>query len=255
MPWIKDGNGVGEDKYVVSKYYGKDDLPTWDQIYNEFWIPETFGYDPDDPEQNLEGVPESSQPTELIKRMDLYWKLPHRKVLLMWICNQFNKMLFEDENRTRMLDFMKLPGVSLFDDIRFWIVEIKEDDRQIYDLSVIETDGIMLGSDSPPPTLTLNRPNGTVDPFAPKCPRVNINVFSRKFDLVIVLRGLEQDIPFFILNSSNPRYRPIISELLAEVRDYFEGDQVGWKNFDGSALPSQAPLKRGCDDSGVDPAL
>ena len=35
MPWIKDSNN--EDKYIASKY-AKEELPTWNEVYNEWYI-------------------------------------------------------------------------------------------------------------------------------------------------------------------------------------------------------------------------
>ena len=60
--------------------YDIDCLPTWNEIYNEFYLNKIFTY-------------ESSKHKEL----DTYWQRPRRKILLAFICNQLNKMIFEDK--------------------------------------------------------------------------------------------------------------------------------------------------------------
>ena len=256
MPWIKNADGT--DKYIVS-LYAKEELPTWDEIYNQFWKHEVFEYDPYNNDHMIEGIPESSDPGELIKRMDLYWKLPHRQVLLGWICNQLNKMLFEDGQRDRMIEVATNVLEIACNDIRFWLLEVNPNNA-FYDLSMmdIESGIIKVGTDTPPPVITCELPStGQRSMFASKHPSVNIKTFTYRFKLGIVLRESNTDRPrpYVILTSDNPNHRYIISELLTDVRNYFEGDRVGWKDIDGNVMPTQAPLKRGCDDSGSDPAL
>ena len=41
MPWKIDNNG--EQVYIASKY-AKEELPTWAEIYEDFWLNENFAY-------------------------------------------------------------------------------------------------------------------------------------------------------------------------------------------------------------------
>ena len=78
MPWNKDING--DPKYDLS-VYAKEELPTWSEVYNEFYKQKMFSYSITDPSQQT---------------IDPYWKIPHMKYIIMTVCNQFNKMIFED---------------------------------------------------------------------------------------------------------------------------------------------------------------
>lgn len=77
MPWIDDGSG--ELKYKTSKLV-KEELPTWDEVYNVFYKSHLNTYIPDRDKNKL----------------DIYWKIPRQQFILSIIANQFNKMLFED---------------------------------------------------------------------------------------------------------------------------------------------------------------
>lgn len=77
MPWITDENG--EIKYTLS-IYTKEELPTWSEMYNDFWLKEIFSFN------------EKSDQTP-----DRYWKIPHNKYILAIACNQLNKMVYEDK--------------------------------------------------------------------------------------------------------------------------------------------------------------
>lgn len=111
MPWITNKNG--DKEYIVSKY-AKEELPTWAEMHDDFWLQEIFAYNNSENDKN-----------------DLYWKIPHRKFILSICCNQLNKMIYEDE-----FDYSELQKHFLdkIERIQFSLInhEIKNDFPEIY---------------------------------------------------------------------------------------------------------------------------
>jgi len=71
--------------------YSKNELPTWNEVYNEFY---------------QEG-PITSSPSSEKDPIDVYYKIPRSHVLMGMICNQFNKMIEEDGYREQVLDILR----------------------------------------------------------------------------------------------------------------------------------------------------
>lgn len=88
MPWKIDDNG--DNKYIPS-IYCKEELPTWSEVYEEFWTGRIFSYSPDISEHQT---------------LDSYWQIPRRKVILATVCNQFNKMIIEDGYKEEITKFI-----------------------------------------------------------------------------------------------------------------------------------------------------
>ncbi|MCM1220104.1 MAG: hypothetical protein NC548_37000, partial [Lachnospiraceae bacterium] len=63
MPWVLDENG--NKKYTPS-IYAKEELPTWNEFYNEFYKSGNYTYD---------GGKD-------VFEIDPYWKIPRKKYLL-----------------------------------------------------------------------------------------------------------------------------------------------------------------------------
>ena len=77
MPWIEEnGNAI----YKASPFT-KDALPTWNEIYHEFYKKKITKYLRD-------------KDTEL----DKYYQVPRNKILVAFMCNQLNKMIFESDS-------------------------------------------------------------------------------------------------------------------------------------------------------------
>lgn len=77
MPWVEEnGNAI----YKASPFI-KEALPTWDEIYNEFYKKKIIKYliGEDDAELNP------------------YYQLPKNKVLIAFMCNQLNKLIYESD--------------------------------------------------------------------------------------------------------------------------------------------------------------
>jgi hypothetical protein len=268
MPYIDGPND--EKKYVPSKY-AKEELPTWNEIYNEFYKKEAWSYDP----ANV------SHQTE-----DLYWKVPHLKILLGWICNQFNKMIFEDGAKQTILDFINKEYPDEFSttasDIRFMLLNGSMSDPNIDRLELILNES-NIGKDVPPPIYTCEIPfTGKRSLFASNHPSININELDQTVRIImiikdsynpnhfitslrplgednfecqgVVLTGTKLDYESFNLNSEI--FLGIISELLKDIIAYFEGDFVGWKDANGNPINGDTEVKPGCGyQSGVDAAI
>ena len=94
MPWKIDLNG---EKHYKPSIYNKDELPTWDEIYNSFISNRIYHY-------NMESDTD----------LDPYWRIPQKVILLGFICNQLNKMIFEDGRDTGpLLQELGYPGKQI----------------------------------------------------------------------------------------------------------------------------------------------
>lgn len=111
MPWIKNEDGT--TIYKVS-LYTKEELPTWNEVYNE-WYQNVY-------DENI---------------LDTYWKIPKQAYLNAIICNQFNKMVFEDGYQDGLINFINThklflqmfdvyPVVSKVIDVRFVAEDIHD---------------------------------------------------------------------------------------------------------------------------------
>lgn len=249
MPWIIDKNG---DKRYKASIYAKEELPTWNEIYD--WFKNNIGYNPKD---------------ETHQDLDPYWGIPYRKYLQAIICNQFNKMLFEDGMEKELVIFIKDKYYSDKNDfIRPKRVEfiIDEFDVDLYNkLTSVNPD------DRGIPTIyTIPLPTGEKNPFIlTDHPRVDINIFNEFLiptPLIFLegemitkdkkLHGLCNIVP----NSKNPNtdqskmYKDIISFILKEVSLYFS-EPIGWKDKNGNPIEVDITPDHQCVGDGFDPAL
>lgn len=189
MPWIKDSNN--EYKYIASKYT-KEELPTWNEVYNEWYIK----YKDD----------LYTFKTERDTEMDTYWNIPKKKYLLAVICNQFNKMISEDN---------------------FHIEEIEDIYNIHFSLYSYNTD---LFRDGSTPIYSFKNPRGNENPFITSSPR---NYISKDGDCVMVLQytsysSTSYEIDCDIMNN-------IVNQLMKPLIDYFENG-IGWKDEDGNII-------------------
>lgn len=242
MPWIdKDGSR----EYKVSAY-AKEELPTWSEVYDEFYKRKSFIYFPDKEEDQV---------------LDPYWKIPRLKVLLATVCNQFNKMIFEDDVKNEMLkslyadnDYCRNPV-----DIRF-ICEIDDAVNCKINWSQIlikKNVGMFL----PPPIYTIPLPTGKRNPFiTSKRERININDISTPMSVYPIISYKPEDgstvfyAPVYIDDMQRDGYMRVLESMMKTFKDYFEGSGIGWKDKDGNLIESD-PMKRSCDGVGYDPAL
>lgn len=168
MPWIKDMHNI--DRYIPS-LYTKNELPTWDEVYNEFYKKELFFYDPKNPKDKYD--------------LDPYWKIPRKLYLFATICNQFNKMLFENNYKDTVINFVNMEFLkelnnndSPFHGYNFNLLDIRckcgpptppiiSKDNLHKDVMLLSTynDCFNIDMDKPPMIYTLPHPKNIPDIF------------------------------------------------------------------------------------------
>jgi len=222
MPW----NGNGYDKKFTVSLYCKDELPTWAELYNDFWMKKTFNYD----SKNIEH-----------QTLDQYWKIPYRKILLAQICNQLNKMIFEDD--VDVISFLNTTFKLGCTDFRYLLMKKDSD--------ITGIDKTLMFAGLPPQVYTCKIPStGNHSIFITnKHPRIDIDDLDDQFQLVGIvdndLRSIKPD--------NKDIFMSTIEFIILEAIKYFE-DGIGWKDGEGNIIPSD-PLTNRCAGVGIDPAL
>ena len=230
MPWIANHNG---DPVYKASIYAKEELPTWYEIYAEFWKQTIFNYSVEDD-----------------REMDAYWKMPHAKYILLIVCNQFNKMLFEDNLIQDVIDELKdhpsLSGLVL-NDIRVTCEHFPKDSSEMEKFAKRLNVGMMV----PPPIYRLPLPTGQENPFETNYDRIDAP--DGDFFIYPILNGTVEDKPVIYELSENSGERSDVIELMMRwIRRYFEGG-IGWKDENGDLI-SDGKSGHGCP-SGYDPAM
>ena len=220
MPWTIDENG--DKKYVVSMYV-KEDLPTWFELYNEFYKKRIHNY-------------ERTENTE----MDKYWKIPRRMYILITTCNKLNKIIQEDEPLYNQMKELICPGKGNID-IKL-IFRLISSNPDIMENALDFNKGIY----------TLKHPERKENPFIlnPE-DRLYIPDDVDNLQLSIVAARNPTDIEF--INVKDVVLDNITNLLLKDVIEYFEGDRPGWKDKDDNVISSNKPNH--CNGNGFDPAL
>lgn len=261
MPWDKDENGYPVYKVSI---YTKEELPTWNEMYNEFYKEKAIFYDPKDPNHQI---------------ADLYWKIPHRKYLVSIICNQFNKMIFEDGFKDRLFEIVGNQIHAKICDIRFIcdgksvLTKPETTNPDLYYDEYIEklVSVYNVNNDEvAPPIYTIPMPNGQSNPFIVfNNKRVNINDIHEKLELYPVISLIpdvelttldktDYKISYIVLNTGyddrSSLYWKIIDFMMKPIIEYFEGEGVGWKDSNGKIIEGD-PSSTHCNGSGYDPAL
>lgn len=241
MPWVKDENG--ERKYKVS-IYAKEELPTWDEIYNEFWKKKIFHYKKDIAEH---------------QELDLYWKVPRRRYLLGIMCNQFNKTLFEDKMRQKILKVLNngvinIPNGKIID-IRFLCefedftnvidIDVQKQNIVANDLFLYYMEMNNVGKIYPPPIYTFTLPSKEKNPFIINkegVRRVDLTSDSRELMLFPLLlvdvngnQNLFTPVPPILdtegVSEHTKSFNAILDIMMQPYKEYFE-DGIGWKDED-----------------------
>ena len=162
MPW-KENPETKEKDYELS-LYAKEELPTWSEVFNDWFNGKHYIYDPNYPSH---------------QELDKYWKIPRKKYLLAIVCNQFNKTLFEDGKKEKLLDFInnetKVGYGWTAVDVRFVIEGLYPDNLFPEKYTVDEYNKITSdrlneifvndGSTTPPPIYTIPLPTGKDNVF------------------------------------------------------------------------------------------
>jgi hypothetical protein len=246
MPWTINENG--ERDYKVSSYC-KEELPTWGELYNRFYVnlDDLVRYDPDNKNQQT---------------LDIYWKIPARKMLLALVCNQINKMIFEDGMRDDVLEWINQNIRKSATDIRFSLPIITYDNTiSSFQEKWEEFSNLYkIGTTMIPPIYYIPSPSGKPNPFQiSSVKRININSLDTVLHLTPIIQYRLSDRIFdtFILNyysdEHNVLYKKLLKFIFNDVIHYFE-DPIGWKDASGSPIGSYEPI-RNCNGVGMDPAL
>lgn len=246
MPWTT--NEHGERVYKVSAFT-KEDLPTWAELYDEWYGNRVTNFSRADPDQ----------------KVNQYWGIPQNQFLLVTACNQLNKMIFEDGKREDLLKFISDTIMADAFDVRFTceplpVFDEMEGNDAFESSWATFTNNLNCVLNTLPPIYTIPHPKGLPNPFIDeKWSRINCTDRD-----VMVLRPV---VMFKRTESAHYLYAPsgdeavqaddfwnIIGFLMKDVIDYFEGEGVGWKDQNGHLIDSGAVENR-CKGVGFDPAL
>lgn len=223
MPWIKDVNG--DDKYIPS-IYAKEELPTWIEMYEEFWMKKIFKYDKENPND---------------AELDIYWNIPRKKFIMATACNQLNKMLMENpEFHDKVIDHIHSTNKDSC---------LKSGIENIY-FVMLKSDNMNDDFDDLPVIFTFPHPKGIKNPFIlSDTPRIDISDDS-SYTMSLVIRGL-----FNLRMFNNSKvFLSTLEFMMKDIIDYFEGEGIGWKDENGHLLENKKD-EIGCNGSGFDPAL
>lgn len=225
MPWIMMPDG--EKRYIVSKY-AKEELPTWSEIYHDYYQNKSDYFDP-------------LKDTDL----DPYWQLPRKKVLLATIANQFNKMLYEDHYKEKVIEDLNRRFAAEdgeITDIKFLI--------EPYDGYTDEWIQFIrdkfVGLNCPPPIYNIPHPKGWKNPFiVVEYDRVDISKLDGELMLYPIVTykygqdeyGIDEFYPTDVEPKSIYMRKEIMSIMIQQYHDYFE-NVTGWKDHDGVLITS-----------------
>ena len=216
MPWIVNNNDEREYKPSL---YTKEELPTWAEMYYEFYQKKLYHTIKND-------------------EIDPYWNIPRSLVLLSICCNELNKMLYEDGKRNDILEKFELT------DIRFLISSSVLDDLEE-------------GYHGVPPIYTIPLPTGKENPFITNNhPRIDVSIISKnpipgRNEASIELYIQKENSFDIYCNYESGIFNDIIDVLMKDIIEYYSGDRPGWKDKDGKTIESD---NKGCI-TGFDPAL
>ena len=234
MPWFRDENG--DPKYAAS-IFTTEELPTWNEMYNEWWKNKIFSSNVD-------------------LGLDTYYNtIPRSKVLMAQACNQLNKMLYEDgvlEKKCSygiyvyfILSGKEMQTFRVDKSRKDQIPIVTLEDIEIYDIPnpnkfYIENPFKIVGKDYTHKDITDAEFNDFCGIHA---------VFNDPVKCI--------EIPLYKLNSENQNnsdfIMKLITDLLSEMKTYFEG-KPGWKDANGNNIEGSNDKQLDCV-SGYDPAL
>lgn len=216
MPWKLSREGYLF--YEVSNYV-KEELPTWDEFYRDFYQQKQYYYDP-----------------SIHTEKDLYWEMPRRLYLMAICCNQINMRLFEFNEMPTVIQQLNSNYCHYIDHVNPIIFQA------LY--AVLQYDGCDIDRI---PTYHITKEK-YVNPFVQSYKsRLDVRSLVEKpcaLVFVGIVNGEREVIgPDYYL------YDMIMDIQMARYKDYFENG-VGWKDEDGNVITSP-PI----DHMDGDPAL
>lgn len=239
MPWYNSVTGEhvyspsDDDKQkdeLVYKpsIYAKEELPTWAEVYEEFYLKKQFMYDPNEPNDQIE---------------DSYWKIPHKKFLIAVVCNQFNKMLYEDLLMQHITEkISKALNISV-KSLQF-IFGSLEKSQYIHEMPIDKF------FENVYEIYTIPLPTGKENPFIlSKHNRVDVSKLDDNLFLFpIIDMSIDDDKRLSTPNIYNNIFHKVIDIMIEMYKEYFEGD-VGWKDLEGNLIEGD-PGCRACTGAG-----
>ena len=196
--------------------YAKEELPTWAEVYEEFYLGKIFDYDPDNPDHQTK---------------DPYWNIPHRKYLLATVCNQFNKMLFEDQEKDKILSKLSDKFHTKMTGLCFVCRE-----------NWLPVDDVL---NFTPSIYTFPMPNGKTNPFiTSNNKRIDISKMTGYICIdPVYIYDIPSDHRDEFANINN-----FIDIMMDQYKSYFNGD-IGWKDHNGKLIDENISC-RDCTGAG-----
>lgn len=172
--------------------YCKDDLPTWHEMYYEFWNKKLFYFDPSDHNE-----------------LDLYWNTEHNRMILGFACNQLNKMI--SDSKEQLLSFI----YDILNDLNI---------RNFY---FILSNDIEISEEGIPCIYSLKIPSTKkFSIFSSNHKRKDLAEINKKVELKLILVKSSYD--FQIITIDNPKFKEILNKIMIPIIDYFT-EPIGWK--------------------------
>lgn len=217
MPWKL--NKEGYLYYDVSKYV-KEELPTWDEFYHDFYQQKQYRYDP-----------------AIHTEKDLYWEMPRRLYLMSICCNQINMRLFEFNEMPTVIQKLNSAYYHYIDHTNPLIFQ-----APFY--AALQYDGCDLDR---VPIYHITKEK-YVNPFVQSYEsRLDVRTLLEKPCRLVFVSTINGERE--VIDPDNYLYDMIMDILMARYVNYFE-DGVGWKDEDGNVIASP-PI----DHKDGDPAL
>lgn len=236
MPWIRN---INNEKVYKPSIYTKEELPTWSEVYEEFYLKKY--YDKTVIKKNR----------KLFEEIDIYWKIPHYNFLLATVCNQFNKSLFEDESLPQvikeLLSTKRFEEIDNIIDIKFVCHPIDDTQKMIEET--------YLGLCCAPPIYTIPLPNGNENPFISDYTRINIKDIQEELEFhILIYCRIEDNFTAYDIDVESDLFNEVMDVMISKYCEYFEGDDIpGWKNQHRKVDKSTYTHERCL--AGYDPAL
>lgn len=227
MPWYNVTTGElvlspsddDKEKDVLEyrpSIYTKEELPTWSEVYEEFYLNNQFMYDSNNINDQIE---------------DNYWKIPHKKYLIAIVCNQFNKMLYEDmlmpQITEKISKAINIPVKSL----QFVFGQIDKP-QHIHEISTEEFFKDIYE------IYTIPLPTGKENPFIlSQYNRIDVSKMDGNLFLFPILdMSIDDDKRISSPYLYNVIFHKVIEVMIEMYKEYFEGENIGWKDSDGKLI-------------------
>jgi len=243
MPWYNNVTGElikspsddmkQKDELVYKpSIYTKEELPTWSEVYEEFYLNKIYSYDPNNPDDQVE---------------DTYWKIPHKKYLIATICNQFNKMLYEDGLMNQVCSELSKEINYEVKALQFICGDFYKSEI-VYDAKIFNT-----FFDKIYEIYTIPLPTGKQNPFIiSDYNRINITETNEEiyciFPIIKFTHNDSTALHLLDLYIDNKLFHTVIEIMIKLFKDYFSGD-IGWKDNNGELIEGD-PGYRQCFGAG-----